>query len=127
MRALYSERRDALISALRRECGDALEIAPAAAGMHLLAWLPEGVDDRVVAREAEARDVQTQRLSAFAPQGISTTQRGGLLLGYAAYNEREMREAAAKLADALRATMRPARRASQRTSYAQTKTLRREG
>jgi GntR family transcriptional regulator/MocR family aminotransferase len=122
MRALYAERRATLVSSLRRELGDSIEIAPSSAGMHLVAWLPEGVDDRTVAREADARGVQAQPLSAFAPQGIDVSaRRGGLLLGYAAYNERETREGVAKLADALRAAMRPARRASQRTSSARVK------
>jgi GntR family transcriptional regulator/MocR family aminotransferase len=124
MRALYAERRATLISTLRREFGDTIEIAHSAAGMHLLAWLPEGVDDRAIAREADARGVQAQPLSAFALKGADVRRRGGLVLGYAAYNEREARDAVAKLSDALRAATRPTRRTSSRTVGAE-QTLRR--
>lgn len=121
MRALYSERRATLADALRRELGDAVEIAPSGAGMHLLARLGEGVDDAAVAREARARGVQAQPLSSFAPEACATKARGGLVLGYAAYNERETRDGAQKLAEALRAATRAARYATRRATRAQIK------
>ena len=62
-RALYAERQAALVRAARRTLGGLLEVAPAEAGMHLMGWLPAGVDDRAAARAALARDVDAPPLS----------------------------------------------------------------
>lgn len=107
MRALYAERQAVIVDEARRELRGLLEVRAAAAGMHLVGWLPEGVDDRAASRAARARGVQTQPLSSFA---VEPTRRGGLVLGYAAYNERELRQAVALLAEALHALRRDARR-----------------
>ena len=108
MRALYAERQAALVAAACEELDSLLEIHPAAAGMHLLGWLPEGVDDGEASRACVERGVQTQPLSAFALS--EHYRRGGLILGYAAYNEREIRAGVRVLAEALRGVMRGTRR-----------------
>jgi GntR family transcriptional regulator/MocR family aminotransferase len=108
MRALYAERQAALVSAAREFLGDVLEVGPASAGMHLLGWLPEGVDDAEATRAAAEQGVTTQPLSAFALGPHH--RRGGLILGYAAYNEREIRDGARRLAEALRGLARGPRR-----------------
>ena len=100
MRALYAERQALLIGALRREAGDLVDVGPAPAGIQLAAWLPEGLDDREVAREAAARGVVARPLSFFY---AGTPARPGLELGYAAFGEREIREGAARLSAAIRA------------------------
>jgi GntR family transcriptional regulator / MocR family aminotransferase len=100
MRTLYRERQAALVRAVRREAGDLVEIGPSAAGIHLPAWLPEGVDDREVAREALARGVEVRPMSAFY---AGRPGRGGVELGYAAYTEEKIRRGAALLAEAVRA------------------------
>jgi GntR family transcriptional regulator/MocR family aminotransferase len=99
MRSLYAARQGALVEAAGRELGGLLEVSPSAAGMHLVGWLPEGVDDREAARAAAQYGVHTQPLSYFA---VEHNRRGALVLGYAAYDEREIAEAAARLASALR-------------------------
>jgi GntR family transcriptional regulator/MocR family aminotransferase len=101
-RALYAERQGALVAAARRDLGGLLEVAPAGAGMHLVGWLPPGVDDRVAARAALARDVEVPPLSAYRLRPRRRGARGGLLLGYAAYPPREIAEACGRLAAALR-------------------------
>ena len=108
MRALYAERQRAVVAAARRELAGLLEVGAAAAGMHLTGWLPEGVDDAAASRAAVAGGVQTQPLSAFALE--RHYRRGGLLLGYAAYNEREIREGVRKLGAILRDVVRGSRR-----------------
>src|SRR5205085_9782242 len=45
MRQLYERRQRALLSAVESELGRFVEIAPADAGMHLIGWLPPGIDD----------------------------------------------------------------------------------
>ena len=65
--------------------------------MHLLGWLPDGVDDRAAARRAGARGVRALPLSWLR---IEPDERGALLLGYAAANEREIRDGVRRLASA---------------------------
>jgi GntR family transcriptional regulator/MocR family aminotransferase len=98
MRALYAERQAILIDAAARDLAGLLDLQPAATGMHLLGWLPAGVDDRVAAERAGACGVRVLPLSWLR---IEPAERGGLLLGYAAANEREIRDGVRRLARAL--------------------------
>jgi GntR family transcriptional regulator/MocR family aminotransferase len=107
MRSLYARRQAALVEAAGRELAGVLEVGPAAAGMHLVGWLPEGVDDREASRAAAGQGVQTQPLSYFA---VEHNHRGALVLGYAAYDERETAEAVGRLSAALRGVTARARR-----------------
>jgi len=103
MRALYAERQAALVAAGREELGGLLELKPADAGLHLTGLLPEGWSDLEAARAAESRGVDAQPLSAFH---LRPPARGGLVLGYAAYDEREISDGVRRLADALRSLRR---------------------
>jgi GntR family transcriptional regulator / MocR family aminotransferase len=98
MRALYAVRGRALIRAIRRQAPDALEVRSAHAGLHLVAWLPPGADDRAAAERAAAAGVEAQALSDHA---LERPERGGLLLGYAAVPEPEIDRATVRLARAL--------------------------
>jgi GntR family transcriptional regulator / MocR family aminotransferase len=88
MRHVYRRRRDALIGALqRRRAG--VTIRGAAAGLHLVAMLPRGADERQVVRAAAHFDVRLYPLGEYwrdrperAPQG--------LVLGYAHLTEEEI-------------------------------------
>jgi GntR family transcriptional regulator / MocR family aminotransferase len=99
MRALYAERQAALVAAGREELGGLLELKPADAGLHLTGLLPAGRSDLEASRAAESLGVDAQPLSAFY---LRRPARGGLVLGYAAYDEREIREGVRRLARALR-------------------------
>jgi len=99
MRSLYAERRDALLGAAREHLGERVEFGDTAAGMLALAWLPRGISDRDASRRALAAGIETPPLSAYA---IRPPPRGGLLLGYAAFPPRELREAMRRLGGALR-------------------------
>jgi GntR family transcriptional regulator / MocR family aminotransferase len=100
MRTIYGERQAALIDALIRAAGDLLEITPADAGIHLRCALPDHLDDQAVSREALGLGVVAHPLSAFRVDE-SVAPRSGLILGYGAYNVRQIKEAASKLAIAL--------------------------
>ena len=79
MRTLYMERRSALVEAIRTQLGGMLEVVGAEAGMHLVALLPPGMDDREVARVAARNGISAMPLSiCHLKQG----GRGGLILGY---------------------------------------------
>lgn len=99
MRALYAARRAALTDAVRDELADLLELAPQEAGLHVVGWLPPGVDDRLAAERAAEHGVDVLPVSAFATEPLP---RGGLLLGYGALDEPAIREGIHRLARALR-------------------------
>jgi GntR family transcriptional regulator / MocR family aminotransferase len=101
MRALYAERHAALVGLLQRKLRGLLEVEPAEAGMHVVAWLPEGIDDVAVAQRALDAGVITNALS---PRYMGTRpRRGGLLLGFSAWPEHELVEPVDRLAAVLRA------------------------
>jgi len=97
MRALYQERRDLLVDLVRRELRGALEIDVPATGMHTVAWLADGVSDRAASRQAQAAGVDAPPLSAYR---LGPSQRGGLLLGFAAYEARGIIDGVRRLAAA---------------------------
>ena len=105
MRPLYRGRRDALLGAIREHMPE-LEPAGIAAGLHLVAHLPEDMDEAAVVRAAAERGVAVEGL---APYRISGPGRPGLIFGYAALDQRDLREAVALIADAA-TTCRPASR-----------------
>lgn len=112
MRTLYRERQRFLVDALREEAGDLVEVEPSDAGIQLTAWLPEGLDDKEVARAALARGLETRPMSLFY---AGEPGRPGLELNYAAFNEALIRKGAAELASVVRSCL-AARRGRRRAS-----------
>ncbi|GCE10322.1 hypothetical protein KTT_01810 [Tengunoibacter tsumagoiensis] len=97
MRLLYIERRNALIDALTQEMGDMLNIPVPEAGMHLMAWLPEGMSAHLASQQAAAYDLHIMPISQSRP-----SQRDGLLFGFASATPKELRAGVKTLAKALR-------------------------
>jgi GntR family transcriptional regulator/MocR family aminotransferase len=98
MRALYLERLEALLETAHSELNGAVSIARPDSGMHVVASLPLGVDDRAVAIAANDIGVSTLPMSlCYAGRKRSS----GLILGYAAYTAEQMRQACRRLAVAL--------------------------
>lgn len=104
LRTLHAERQGVLIKAVARELNGLLEVRPAKAGLHVVGWLPPGVDDREASRISGEHGVVAEPLS---PLGMQPIQRGGLLLGFAAFDARQIRDGVRRLAAAL-LKMRPA-------------------
>jgi GntR family transcriptional regulator/MocR family aminotransferase len=98
MRTLYGERQQVLVEASRRHLNGLLEVAPAGAGMHLVAWLPPGTSDKTASTRAVRYGVEAAPLSAYA---ASPLVRGALVLGYAAVNAKQIRTGVRQLAQAL--------------------------
>ena len=99
MRQHYLRRRDCLVRELRAQLGSLLELNVPEAGMQLLGWLPAGVDDRRAANLAARSGLVVLPLSACA---LEPLPRGGLLFGFAAFDEDTIRRGVADLAAALR-------------------------
>jgi len=108
MRAVYAERQQDLIDALRSECGGLVEASPAGAGMHLVGWLAPQTDASDVSRRAAARGVDVIPLSAFSVgRGAG---RPGIVLGYAHVDRATMFAAARQLAAAIRESVAATKR-----------------
>jgi GntR family transcriptional regulator / MocR family aminotransferase len=101
MRVQYLARRDALVDALRRELGDVLDVVAPEAGMHLVAWLPPGVDGRAAAARVAAYDQHILPVSHFS---VGPLPRDGLVLGFAGDAPHVLRAGVLVLARALRGT-----------------------
>jgi GntR family transcriptional regulator/MocR family aminotransferase len=97
MRPLYRRRRDALLAALRMHTPE-LEPAGIAAGLHLVAYLPDGVDETAVVEAAARRGLAVYGL---APYRISCEGRPGLIFGYATLGEHVLAEGIEILAEAI--------------------------
>jgi GntR family transcriptional regulator/MocR family aminotransferase len=96
MRALYEERRDALVGALRSSF-DEERIGPVDAGMHLTVSLPRGTDDRAIAARAEQAGLGVDSLSRHY---LGRSARG-MLLGFTGSPPAEMRRGVRTLAGLL--------------------------
>jgi GntR family transcriptional regulator / MocR family aminotransferase len=97
MRPLYRRRRDALLAALRTHLPE-LEPAGIAAGLHLVAYLPDGVDETAVVEAAARRGLAVHGL---APYRISRNGRPGLIFGYATLDERALAKGIELLAETM--------------------------
>ena len=98
MRRLYRGRRDALTAALREHLDDLITIGPADAGIHLLARLPDGVDDVALVDAAQRHSIACMPLSPHY-QGSA---RPGLLLGFGGMSEARLAEGVRRLAPLVR-------------------------
>jgi GntR family transcriptional regulator/MocR family aminotransferase len=103
MRKLYAHRQALLVAAAQQHLDDLLTIAPAEAGMHILARqkpaMTVRMDDIQATRRAEAAGITVSPLSSFYHEYPAQQ---GLMLGYAAVDEEEIPKAVEKLAAALR-------------------------
>jgi len=97
MRQLYKTRQTWLLEALRTVPGLCHTSAPDA-GMHLIAWLPDHLDDRTVSTELAARGVTAPPLSTYT---LVHRQPPALLLGYSAFTQEQLETSVATLASVL--------------------------
>lgn len=105
MRVAYGERQSLLIDSLRRHVSGLLEVQPSQAGMHLLAWLPDGMDDMTTSRNLWAAEVETVPLSIYCSVPYP---RQGLLLGFTGVRPAEIDPGVQRLARTIAGQRRPA-------------------
>jgi len=99
MRPIYRRRHDVLVAALAQHLPE-LRPVGVAAGMHLLAWLPDAVDEKAVIETGAQAGI---RLDGVTPYRLGHAGPGGLILGYATLNESAIPDAVRGLARVLRA------------------------
>ena len=104
MRISYAERLHALTDQLQTLAGDILDVSPPDAGMHLIAWLPDGVDDREISEAIWKSGIEVLPLSIYCFQ---RSMRGGLILGFTNTPVEEMAAKVAILTKVLRTMLRP--------------------
>jgi GntR family transcriptional regulator / MocR family aminotransferase len=102
MRPLYRRRRDALLRAMQEHLPE-LEPAGIAAGLHLVAYLPEHLDEAAVVQAAARHGVAVQGLAAYR---IGSPGAPGLIFGYADLGERALSQGIELLARAISSSAR---------------------
>ncbi len=98
MRPIYRARRDTLLEALRRYLPD-LRPVGASAGLHVIAWLPPGIDETAVVEAAARLGVAAHGLAQYHVARRHAP--GGLLFGYGTLTESEIEEGIRLVADAI--------------------------
>lgn len=98
MRSLYEERQGCLVEAAKRWLRGILEVDASGAGMHLVGWLASGISDTEATQQCAAQGTDVFPLSACCVEKI---RKRGLLLGYAAYDERAIVDGVRRMAAVL--------------------------
>ena len=97
-RAVYGERQQHLLDALRRRLGDRVRVGEADAGLDLIAWLRPEDDAELIAREAGILGVDVLTIGYFA---ASHPVSPGLLLNFASADAQEIEQGVEALASAI--------------------------
>jgi GntR family transcriptional regulator/MocR family aminotransferase len=95
MRELYAYRMGVLRDAVRRRLAGAVRLPEIEAGVHTPAWLAAPLSAYDIFKAAAEKDVEALPLSVFASRRDSNE---GLLLGFGAVDERELRRGVEVLA-----------------------------
>ncbi|WP_027132797.1 MocR-like pyridoxine biosynthesis transcription factor PdxR [Geminicoccus roseus] len=86
--------RDLLVETLRQAAGDRLQVAAPAQGLHLVAWLQDGLSDVALAAAAQAAGIGCRPLS---PLYLAAPPRQGLVLGFSGFPLDQVRKSASRL------------------------------
>jgi GntR family transcriptional regulator/MocR family aminotransferase len=97
LRPIYRRRRDAILGAIARYLPE-LRPVGASAGLHVLVWLPDDVDEAALVREASAAGIG---LEGAASSGTVPNPRAGIIFGYGSADERTIDEGVRRLAAVL--------------------------
>ncbi|RWE75990.1 PLP-dependent aminotransferase family protein, partial [Mesorhizobium sp.] len=99
MRRIYAQRRQLFRDIVTERLRDEITLSPAEAGIQVVGYLREGIDDIKVSQAAAKRAINVSPLSKYF-QNTAPTQ--GLVLGYAACDAAQMRDGVERLAVAIR-------------------------
>ena len=99
MNRLYYQRLQVLAESVDSELDEFIDLERAEAGLHAVGWLRRGVDEPLVTTCAAEAGVELPVLSTF---GRTALMRPGVVFGFAAFNEKQIRGATQKLGRALR-------------------------
>jgi GntR family transcriptional regulator / MocR family aminotransferase len=103
MRRRYRAKRDVFIDTLGRHLPE-VRVSGTAAGLHLLAWLPDSIDEHTTATRARRSDVGVHELHRHCT--VQAPSPPALLLGYALPTASDLSAATMLLADAIGGSVR---------------------
>jgi GntR family transcriptional regulator/MocR family aminotransferase len=95
--------RDVLVETLHGCAGGQMEVSVPEQGLHLVAWLRQGLDDVALADAARAAGISVRALS---PLFIAAPPRHGLVLGFSGFTEDQVRACGRRLAHVVAAAVR---------------------
>jgi GntR family transcriptional regulator/MocR family aminotransferase len=95
MRDLYTVRRQDFLDEAARVGAGLFDVERPDSGMNALLWLPEGLDDRVVAEAALAAGVHSYPLADYSVRPVA---RPALILGFAGVQHHQLGPGLATLA-----------------------------
>jgi GntR family transcriptional regulator / MocR family aminotransferase len=99
LRGVYAEKRAILCQLLEQHiCPAGALIEPCDQGMHLVLWLPDGINDVELARTAAESGIAVRAVSPM----YAALGRSGLMLGLGGYSARNMESAVVRLRDLIR-------------------------
>jgi GntR family transcriptional regulator/MocR family aminotransferase len=96
MRSVYRARRDALLGALATHLPQLTPVG-IPAGLHLVAWLPDGVNEMSMIAASAEHGVM---IAGVSPYRLTPSPRGGLIFGYSSLTEATIADGVARLARA---------------------------
>lgn len=99
MRRLYEERQEILVAEVKKHLAGKLEVKSSVAGMHIIGWLPEGVADKSIAERAARVGI---KLGTISGNSLTRPERGGLILGYTAIDEKQIKKGVKQLAETMK-------------------------
>ncbi|TPO01519.1 PLP-dependent aminotransferase family protein [Mesorhizobium sp. B1-1-5] len=99
MRRIYAQRRQLFREIVTERLRDEITLSPAEAGIQVVGYLKDGIDDIKVSQAAARRAINVSPLSKYF-QNTAPTQ--GLVLGYAACDAAQTRDGVERLAAAIR-------------------------
>jgi GntR family transcriptional regulator / MocR family aminotransferase len=98
MRLQYRGQRDALVAALRHRLGNVVTVDPPDQGMHLVAYLRQGLSDVAIERTARSDGVIVRAMSRAY---VDAPPRSALVMGFSGYSRQMIAPAVARLAKAV--------------------------
>ena len=99
MRRVYRERRDLLFECLTNDCQDSLDPQPTDAGMHIVAWLKNGVDDQAAHSALLNAGIESLPLSVYCTRPLN---RSGIVLGFCNAQERRIPDLVRRMSEVLK-------------------------
>lgn len=90
MKKIYADRRNAMIEAMNKHLEGFIKPSLGKAGLHIVTWLPDGIDDQELSGLLKSAGYDVPALSGYF---INPSKKGGLLFGFTALDASEMDKA----------------------------------
>jgi GntR family transcriptional regulator/MocR family aminotransferase len=99
LRTEYGRRRKTLVEAIEKNLGDKVSYSTVDAGLHVMLYIPQEIDESALVGEASKSGVG---IYAGAPYHLDPQLRPSILLGFSGLNNEEIKEGVARLSEVMR-------------------------